>query len=350
MAARTDGGAARAEPGRVTAAAVARAAGCSPAAVTRAFQTGSAISDELRLRVLDHAAQLGFQPPAQRALARLAGGTITLVAGDLLNPFYAALAGALALAIHRRGLQMILHVVPPGDTVDAVLDHVLAQHSTAAIVASSMMPSRLARICQARGMPVVNVNRVQADAALDAVTSDNHGGGRMAAARFLDTGRTRFAALRGLARTSTDIERMAGFRAALAEAGAPPPLAIEGRFDYDTAFAAVTRLSEAPRPPDALFCVNDVMALGALDALRRAGMHVPEDMAVIGFDDIPMAAWEGYRLTTLRQPIDALVCETLSMLDERLAAARDDAPITAGARVRGRIRVLPVTLIARATA
>lgn len=322
---------------KITAADVARAAGCSTAAVSRAFRPGAPIAEPLRARILTAAGALGYLTPSGQSLAAMTTGTITLVAGDLENPFYPMAANALSQAVQAGGRRLILHPVPPGGHVDMVLRQVLDYRSDAAIVTSALMSSRLARECRQRRMPVVLFNRVQLDARMTAVTCDNYGGGRLVAQRFLAAGRRRVAMIGGRPDTSTHLERARGFRDRLAEDGLAPLAAPSGGYDYATAFAVAAALLATPLRPEALFCLNDVMALAALDAAREAGMRVPDDLAVIGFDDIPMAAWPSYRLTTVRQPLDRMVADAMELIERQLA---DPA-------AEGAIRIAPVALVER---
>lgn len=324
---------------KVTARQVAGRAGVSVAAVSRAFQPGSSLAPDKRALILQVARDLGYVSPAGRTLSQLGTRTISLVAGDLTNPFYAAVLELLSHRLHQDGKRLMLHAIPPGETVDVAMEQVLGYRADAAIVTSARMSSRLVRICREQHLPVVLLNRVQPDARMTAVTCDNHAGARMVAARFLAQGRRKIGHMTGLRDTSTHIERARGFREVLAEAGMAPVAEFCGRFTYaDALLAAGAFLEDAPGL-DAVFCENDVMALAMLDVARARGIRVPDDIAVIGFDDIPMAGWQSYRLTTVRQPIGRMVAETLGLIDQ----------LRADGATGGAIRVLPVTLIERDT-
>lgn len=324
---------------RVTAAEVAAAAGVSRAAVSRALRPGGMVAEETRSRILRAARELGYLSPSAQSIAAMTTGTVTLVAGDLENPFYPLAANTLSQAIHASGRRMILHAVPPGGDVDMVMSQVLDYRSDAAIVTSALMSSRIARECRRRKMPVVLFNRVQPDARMTAVTCDNYGGGRLVARRFVEAGRRRIALIGGRADTSTHLERARGFRDLLDEAGLAPVAAPSGEYSYARSFAAAAGLFAGGPRPDALFCLNDVMALAAIDAAREAGLRIPDDLAVIGFDDIPMAAWPSYRLTTVRQPVERMAADALDLIAAQLA---DPA-------LEGAIRIAPVTLSERAS-
>ncbi|MEZ5722931.1 MAG: LacI family DNA-binding transcriptional regulator [Paracoccaceae bacterium] len=323
-----------------TAADVAIEAGVSRSAVSRAFRQDRSLSEDKRARILAAAKKLGYLPPSAQAVARLSDKTITLVAADMDNPFYPMAANALSQAIHASGRRLILHAVPPQEDVDSVLKQVLDYRSEAAIVTSSSMSSRMARDCRAQRMPVILFNRVQPDRHMTAVTCDNYGGGRLAAGAFVASGRHRIGMIGGKANTSTHIERKRGFIDRLAESDMRLWGERAGEFRYDVAFGAARDWLAQGDRPDALFCLNDVMALAALDAARVLGLRVPEDLAVIGFDDIQMAAWPSYGLTTVRQPLRRMVADTLELIEAQLSDPE----------VCGTIRIAPVRLVERDSA
>ncbi|MCJ8140963.1 substrate-binding domain-containing protein [Falsirhodobacter halotolerans] len=324
---------------KITARQVAEAAGASLSAVSRAFVPGSPLAEDRRQHILNVARDLGYVSPAGRSIGRLAKGSISLVAGDLSNPFYVNVMELLSHALNARGQRLVLHAIPPGGSVDLVMRHVLSYGADAAIVTSARMSSEIARACRRQGMPVVLFNRVQPDAQMAAVTCDNYHGSARIAARFLASGRRRIAHVTGLRDTSTHLERNRGFLDRLLDADLHPVASACGDFTYAGAQDAVRVLLDQGVPFDAMFCENDIMALAAADALRAAGRHVGEDVALIGFDDIPMAAWDSYRLTTFHQPVQTMVVETLDLLDRLVAN-----PGTAGD-----IRVLPGHIVERAT-
>jgi DNA-binding LacI/PurR family transcriptional regulator len=165
------------------------------------------------------------------------------------------------------------------------------------------------------------------------------------AAAFLDAGARRFAMITGDPRATTSQDRVRGFVTRLAAAGvAASDIAQEsGGATYDGGAAAACALFDRPHTewPDALFCINDIMALGAMDMLRvRLGVRIPEDVRITGFDDIPQAAHLSYQLTTVAQPVDAMVAEALALLHL-------DGPVRRIPRAID--RALPGRLVVRAT-
>lgn len=324
-------------PSKITASDVARLAGTSVASVSRAFRNDRPISEETRARVMKAANELGYMTPSGQGIAAMTTGTITLVAGDLENPFYPYVANILSQEILSRKRRMILHPVPPEGHVDMVMRQVLDYKSDAVILTSTMMGSQLARECRRQNIPVILFNRLQPDAQMTAVVCDNYGGGRMVAQRMIDAGRKRIALIGGPRDTSTHLERVSGFQDTMEAAGQRIIAQPNGGFTYAGALAAAKDLFAQPFVPDAVFCLNDVMGLATIEAARAAGLGIPDDVAIIGFDDIPMADWASFRLTTVRQPVRQMAADALSLIEQQLIDRNS----------QGSIRIAPVRMIAR---
>ena len=224
--------------------------------------------------------------------------------------------------------------------VEPVLQRILDYQVDAIVMVSISLDSTLAGRCAALRIPVLLFNRDQPGSDLFAVTTDNVEGGRLAAQALLAGRPRRIAHLAGFEGASTQIDREAGFRAALAEAGHEVTLREVGDYRYDAAQAAARRLLLRPDPPDAIFCGDDHMAFAALDVARfEARLRVPEDVAFVGYDDVPQAGWPSFDLTTVRQPLRRMVSRSIEML---LAAIK--APDTSPTKLR-----LPPTLVPRGT-
>ena len=166
-------------------------------------------------------------------------------------------------------------------------------------------------------MPEVLFNRRQNDERLSSITSDNVAGGAKVADHFLACGRRRIAHISGWSGSSTGRDRREGFVSRLAERGVEPVAVIDGMYDRDVAIAATRTLFDGPDAarPDAIFVGSDHMAFAVMDTLRsELRLRVPEDVAVVGYDDVPMAGWPAYDLTTVRQSADAMVDATVETL------------------------------------
>jgi DNA-binding LacI/PurR family transcriptional regulator len=308
-----------AEKQPVTARELARALGISQSSISRAFSRNASISPEMRSRVMAAAAERGYQPNViARSLSTRRSGIVGIVMATMTNPFYPEVLEQLATALQQVGLQTLLFHVPPGQEVDSELPLLLQYQVDAVVIASATISSAMAREWTATGRPAVLFNRTVPDAGATTVSCDNVAGARALADHLLARGCRRPAYVSGRPDTSTNVERERGFRERLRERGVDMLVESGGQeFSYVAGHAAALRL--APRRPDAVFFANDVMALGGMDALRHAcGLRVPDDVAVVGFDDIPMAGWPSYQLTTVQQPLARMVAATVRYLTETI--------------------------------
>ena len=183
---------------------------------------------------------------------------------------------------------------------------------------------RLTDLAQ-RGMPMVQVIRHLEGLAVDSVRTDEAAGGALAMRHTLSCGHRRIAVLSGPQSSSASAARCAGYLAALNDAGAAPFRLIEcpltGAAGYDMAVA----LLSAPDRPDAIVCGNDLIALGAIDAVMDAGLSVPKDVAVIGYDDMAFASARPVALTTVHQPLQAMGATAIALLSQRMREPRQSA-------------------------
>ena len=299
-----------------------RAAGVSASTVSRALKNDPRISAATRRRIALLAAEAGYTPDAvARTLSGGRSGLIGLVLGDVHNPFYPELLQEAVAQAAERGLRLLLLHVGAGPIEDRTAEALLHYRVEGALITSAELSSRAAEICAANGVPVVMVNRVPRLHA-SAVSCDNAEGGRQLAEFLLRGGHRRFAVVRGTPGTSTSAERERGFAEVLSREGMEVMATFEGGSTYEGGFAAGERLaaSAGRDRPDAVFAVNDIMAMGLADALRLAGVKVPEDISIVGFDDIAAAARPPYRLTTVAQPLQAMVRRGFDLLMGRMAA------------------------------
>lgn len=310
----------------VTSIDVARRAGVSQSAVSRAFSKGptqSGVSDDAREKIFKAAAELGYRPNAlARSLITQRSNIVGVLFSYLDNPFY---ANALELICHRlqeRGYHALVFMMP--DTlhdVEATVSDILQYQVDGVITASVELSSRICDDCREKGVPVVMLNRIQDDPRLSSVTTDNVGGGRLAARALLNSGHKRISILSGWQGASTSRDREFGFESELKACGAALYARAVGHFDLERTEEATRELFDRPgdERPDAVFVVNDYMAVKAMDVMRfQFGIQVPDDVSVIGFDDTVMASLPTYNLTTVRQPVPRMVDAALRVLFERI--------------------------------
>lgn len=310
----------------VTAAEVAEAAGVSRSAVSRAFTDGASVAPDTRARVMQAATRLGYAPSAVgRGLVAARTGLVGLVVAELTNPFYAALTAAVAEKLRAAGHAPLLLLAPAADRTDELLPSLAAWRVDGVIIASATLGSRMARLCAAARIPVVLLDR-QGEArprGVREVASDNEAAGAAVARALLARGHRRPAFVAGIEDTATSRAREAGFLRGLAEGGVRLAGRAAGHYTRAGGAAAARDLLQRRARPDAIFCANDEMALGVLDAARMEfGLRVPEELSVAGFDDIAPAALEGYALTTMRQDVEGLAAAAVAALDEGAPARR----------------------------
>lgn len=292
---------------------VARRCGVSVATVSRVFNTPEVVSRQTRQLVLDAAAAIGYLPnESARTLATKRSNMVGLVwdtdhrRPGWRHPFLQDILVALKSALSAHGLHLLM-LAPdqsPGlDPHDRFL-RAVQRHNVDGVVIidnGSRDPAVLALADAA--VPCVALDLRFAGPTCTYVTSDNAGGGRLAAAHLIERGHRRIATVTGPLQTLPAAERLAGFRAALAGAGlglADADIA-EGDFYVDGGDAAMAALLRRDPRPTAVFVAGDEMAVGAIRAVRRAGLRIPEDVAIVGFDDIEVAALIPPGLTTVSQ-------------------------------------------------
>jgi DNA-binding LacI/PurR family transcriptional regulator len=310
---------------RVTSAQVAAMAGVSQSAVSRVFTPGASVSPHTAEKVRAAAEQLGYRPNVlARAMITGRSRMIGLVVAYLDNQFYPVALERLSRALQARGYHVLIFMADNDASRTAqVFQELLDYQVDGIITASVAMSNDLAARCEAAGIPVVAFNRGQDDPRLSEVTSDNLSGGRRIAEFLVAGGHRRIAHIAGWQGSSTGRDRALGFNKGLNDAGVGLAAMVDGLFDRAIAAAAARTLMETPEQPDAIFVGNDHMAFAVMDAIRSdLGLRVPEDVSVVGYDDVPIAAWAAYDLTTIRQPVNRMVDATVDTL---LARVEGDA-------------------------
>ena len=303
---------------RATSFDVAALAGVSQSAVSRAFNPGSSIAEETRLKVLAAARKLNYVPNSiASSLTTKRTNIVALILGNMANPFYVHVMHHFSQRLQELGRQVLIFTVDPGVESDEAILRVLQYQVDGVILTSAQLSTRMTSMCHDRGIPIVLFNRYIPGSDASGVRCDNSAGGRLIAEAFLAAGAETYALITGDPKGTTSQDRVRGFIERLIEGGIKRHdiRTYEGQSSYDGAVQATLRIFRDRQGPDALFGVNDIMAMGALDTLRnRLGMRVPSDVMVAGFDDIPEARRTPYQLTTVRQPLEAMVEETLAML------------------------------------
>jgi DNA-binding LacI/PurR family transcriptional regulator len=329
---------------RVTLAEVAQLAGVSQSAVSRVFTPGASASAKTARKVRAAAEQLGYRPNIlARSLTTGKTRIIGLVVAYLDNQFYPVMVERLSHALQERGYHILIILAPDHEEkVEPLVQELLDYQVDGILTASVAMSNALTSRCDAAGIPVVMFNRGQDDPRLSEVTSDNFDGGRQVGTFLAAGGHRRIAHISGWFGSSTGRDRAEGFRQGLAQAGLTPVAVVDGHYRRETAEAITRTLFEGPDRPDAIFAGSDHMALGVMAVLRHElGLSVPKDVSVVGFDDVAPAAWPEFSLTTVAQPLDAMVSATVDTLMQKM----DEGPDTRPRKLR-----LPCRLILRGSA
>ena len=300
---------------------VAKKAGVSQSAVSRYYTPGASLSKKTALKVKLASDKLGYRPNVlARSLITGKSKIIGLVVAYLENYFYPAALEKLSNSLQLEGYHVLVFMASQtaGD-IDEVLAEILDYQVDGIIVASVAMSSSLATRCQEAGVPVVLFNRDQDDDKLSSVTSDNFAGGQKVADLLLDLDHKRISYLAGWEGASTQRDREYGFVSKLQERGAKLFLRDIGNFKFDEAQKATLRMFTKRIIPDALFVANDHMAFAAMDIIRfDLKLKIPEDVSVVGYDDVPPSSWPSYDLTTVKQKADKLVEEAVRVLVESI--------------------------------
>ena len=309
-------------PDKVTALDVATRAGVSRSAVSRVFTPGASVSKRTADKVRAAATDLGYRPNVlARSLITGRSRIIGLLVAYLENHFYPEAIERLSRLLQERGYHVLVFMASNSVTeANEVMEELLDYQVDGIIAASVGMSNTLTQRCEAAGIPIVLFNRTQDDPRLSAVTSDNYAGGRKLAEFLVAGGHTRIAHIAGWEGASTQRDREAGFLAGLADAGQSLFARGVSDFDFDKAKVVAREMFAGPDRPDAVFCANDHMAFAVMDVLRfELGLTVPDDVSVVGYDDVTLSAWPSYDLTTVRQPAGRLAEAAIDILMDRLA-------------------------------
>ena len=317
----------RHQPGgqAVTLDAVARAAGVSRATVSRVVNGNPKVTPVVRHAVERAVGRLGYVPnPAARSLVTRRSGFIALVIPERTtslfgDPFFPRLLVGISGELAASNVQLVL-MIAQGSAQSRAEAYVAAGHVDGVLLASlhgdDLLPDRL----RARGVPVVVGGRPPSSSTASYVDVDNESGARTAVEHLLRGGRRRVATITGPLDMPVGVDRRAGYRRALADAGIAldDGLEADGNFTQEGGAKAMRAILARHGDVDGVFAASDLMAIGAVGELRRAGLRIPDDVAVVGFDDSAIAAASEPPLTSIRQPIEEMGREMTRLLLEAI--------------------------------
>jgi DNA-binding LacI/PurR family transcriptional regulator len=304
--------------GRANSTEVARLAGVSIAAVSRAYAPGSSISPALADRVYAAARKLNYVPNnLARSLITRQTNIVALMLPTTSNPIFAAMLDEVSLRVEEQGKQVLLFTPSDVGDFDRTLQHMLQYQVDAIVIAAASISSRMAALCLDRNVPVVTLGRYLPGIPVHSVRGDEHDAGTQAADLVLKGGGKRFGVIDGSPNLTTIIERKASVISRLESAvGSGAVRIADGELTYAGGYRAALALMKDR--PDTLVCLTDIMALGAMDAIRyELGLKVPEDVAIVGFDDIAEAGHMSYQLSTVRTPVKEMAEHMIELISAK---------------------------------
>ncbi|NJC67538.1 LacI family transcriptional regulator [Planosporangium flavigriseum] len=318
---------------------VAQHAGVSVSTVSYVLNNSGPVAADRRARVLDAVEVLNYTPnESARSLKRRSASTIGLVVPDLANQFFALLAEGVERAASERDVLVVLCAPEATGAAGSVNARLLRSQRLDGVVylsGADMSPSSLLELT--RLGPVVLVDEQIPGFDLPAVVSDSRRGARAIARHVLEQGHEQLAIIGGPAQLWTAQQRLAGYREAIAAAGRDPddlPV-LAGDYRQDSGMKLAAQLFAGPpeERPTALLCANDLMAIGALQYCKSVGLTVPDDLSIVGFDDLPVASLLTPALTTVRQPARdmgfAAANRLFDLLEDKSAdRSADQFPVT----------------------
>lgn len=326
---------------------VARVAGVSRATVSRVVNGSPKVSPDVRRSVEKAIDRLGYVPNrAARSLVTRRSGSIAVVITEpatrlFSDPFFPRIIRGVSTALAARDLQLVLLMPDDPTEEQRTVRFLTGGHVDAAILVSLHGDDPLPAELAARHIPLVVVGRPPRGVHVDHVDADNRGGARLAVEHLLEGGRRRIATITGPADMVAGIDRLAGYHDALREAGVPADDALiaPGDFTHAGGIAAMERLLASGAEIDAVFCASDLMAVAALSVIQASGRTVPDDIAIVGYDDAPIATTTRPELTSIRQPVEEMGREMVNLLADSIERS---------ARVPRRV-ILATELVRRAS-
>jgi DNA-binding LacI/PurR family transcriptional regulator len=303
---------------------VARRAGVSISTVSRVLNQPELVNEQTNLRVRQVIEELGYRPSRVARRLRLESGRANLVGliiPDMQNPFFAEIARGVEDVAQKRGYAVFVgNSDEDAAKEQQYLDVMQAESVDGIIVPPSSEDDRAIPAVAASGLPVVCVDRRLTHSAVDTVVVDNVRGASDAVEHLIRLGHRRIAFIGGLPQLSTSRERLKGYRQALEASGIgfDPALVRQGDSRLSSGRALTRELIELPAPPSALLVGNNLMTLGAIEMIHRLGRRVPDDVALVGYDDMPWALAFNPPLTAVRQPGYELGQRAMELLLQRI--------------------------------
>lgn len=307
---------------------VAKLAGVSQSSVSRTFNTpeGRGVKPEIREKVLQAASELGYRPNLL-ASSMSSGRTnlIALVVGEQLGPFYNSIIHRFLEEIQASGRQCLVFKVARQGDIKKIIEKVIQYQVDGIIITASAMDKVVVETVKNNDVPVVLFNKFIPGLAVNMVYSDPVEGGRLAAQHLYEAGANNIAYVSYTKESSEEVEKKIGFYSELRQKGVFSIAEDASEYDYDGGVEAGRRLFSENENIDAVFCTSDLVALGIIDVAKNEfGINVPEDVKIMGYDNIHMGTWQSYSLTTIKQPIDEMVKMAVAMIEESVENSKTE--------------------------
>ncbi|NQX93997.1 MAG: LacI family DNA-binding transcriptional regulator [Erythrobacter sp.] len=299
---------------------VAKLAGVSQSAVSRCYKPGASVSKKTRAKVEKAAKKLGYQPNAlARSLITSRSNSVAVIISNLTNLYYPEVLAQLSQNFSQRGIRVLLFALERESEADSALSQIWQYQVDGVVCAAKLTKEQISEFSK-RGIPLLFYNRQMGSHAASAVCCDQAEGSQTLCEGLLRAGHKSFALLKGPADSMVGTEREESARATLRAAGIKKIAELQGDFSYEGARDAIRQFMGGKAAlPEAIICVNDVSALGAMDTLRNEfGVSIPKQVSVVGFDGVGPAGWSSFDLTTIRQPVRRMTKAAVDMILERV--------------------------------
>lgn len=308
------------KPSSVTSFDVARRAGVSRSAVSRAFTPGTSISEKTRQKVQKAATELGYRVNlVARGLNKKRTDLVGMIVSALNTPYRAEQIDALTKQLVHEGFRPMLLCIDEGRDVEQLLSILLNYQVSGVVITSDAPPAEICEECARMHVPLALVHRTDHLPFVDRINGDNVKGGRMVAEVLVEAGRQHLIAVEQEHPGFSGMVRIDAFHKRAAELGVPSSTISVHGAEYLAGVAAAPRLLEQLDISPGVFCPSDLIALGLLDTLRtKHSIRIPEQLSLIGYDDIPQASWAFAELTTIKQSVEEFARVTVNLLKDRI--------------------------------
>lgn len=313
---------------RITIKDVADLVGVNPSTVSRVINGDSSlyIREETRNRILEAIKEMGYRPnPIARSLRLKTSDAIGLLIPDITNPLFPEVIKGAEKAASEKGLSLILCNTDENKIKEkAHIRFLIDRRVDGILLFSSRIEDETIAEVENSGIPFVLVNRGSRSNTGSYVVVDNARGAQLATQHLIQLGHRRIAHISGFLYTETGLERLEGFRKSLNAAGLPfdSEYMVEAGFAEQKGYCAMLKLLSLAKPPTAVFAANDLVAMGAMSAIFAKGLRVPEDISIVGFNDIWVAGRITPALTTIRVPLNKMGYMALQMIADKIKKSR----------------------------